>query len=97
MLHTVNKSPLTSSCLNNCLRAIGDNDGLLLIEDGVYGADKHQGLKLKPLPSGITVYALKADVEARGLMGRLSEDVRVIDDQEFVDLVVSHNASQSWY
>ena len=96
-LHTVNKSPFGSSALSNCLRTVSQGDALLLIEDGVYGADSHQQDCWGPAPEGVQLFALKADVEARGLTGRVSDKVTLIDDGQFVDLVVDCDKSQSWY
>jgi tRNA 2-thiouridine synthesizing protein B len=42
------------------------------------------------------VYALKPDVEARGIQGRVLEGVRLVDYGGFVDLVAEHNTVHAW-
>ena len=49
----------------------------------------------RPLKS-VSIYALKPDVEARGMQNRVMDGVRLVDYAGFVDLVVEHNAVQSW-
>ena len=86
ILHTVNKARLLDNCLALCVPPAS----ILLIEDGVYSATEGD-------LEDIAVYALQADVEARGLTNRLSDKITVVDDSGFVDLVASHSAVQSWY
>ncbi len=92
MLYTVNKSPLMFRNLESCLRIAPSGDPILLYEDGVYAAVA--GAKTEPLMTEIltqhTVFALEADLRARGL-SRLVEGVEVIGYDRFVDLVVEHN------
>jgi tRNA 2-thiouridine synthesizing protein B len=42
------------------------------------------------------VYALKADLEARGMADRVLEGVNLVDYGGFVDLVTEHTTCQSW-
>jgi sulfur relay protein TusB/DsrH len=79
MLHTVNKSP-DASALRQCLHVIGADDVLVLIEDGVYCALTANAVD-SWLETPLTVYAILADVEARGLLG---------------SLCVAHPASKRW-
>jgi tRNA 2-thiouridine synthesizing protein B len=44
----------------------------------------------------IAIYALKPDLEARGMQDRVLDGVRLVDYAGFVDLVVEHNAVHSW-
>ncbi len=97
ILHTVNKSPLNSACLSHCLATVDSGDAILLIEDGVYAADRHQQQLFETLPPAVELFALEADVAARGLTGRLAESVRLIDDGGFVDLSIRYEKMQSWY
>lgn len=94
ILHIVNKSPFNSDCLSSCLRVIKEGDALLLIEEGVYAGS---GTHLQTLAATIPIYALAADVAARGLNGRLVPAVQVADDGGFVDLTIAYAKSQSWY
>ena len=98
MLHTVNKSPFEHKALETCLKFARQGSVVLLIEDGVYAAatgtivSKQVQEALKTL----SIYALKPDVEARGMKNRTIDGVRLVDYGGFVDLVVEHNAVQSW-
>jgi tRNA 2-thiouridine synthesizing protein B len=44
----------------------------------------------------VSIYALKPDLEARGMQDRVMDGVRLVDYAGFVDLVVEHSAVQSW-
>ena len=44
----------------------------------------------------LQVYALRPDLEARGVAGRLIDGVTAIDYAGFVDLVAEHATHQSW-
>lgn len=96
MLHTINKSPFDTHDLENCLRFIGDNDVLLLFEDGVYAAVN--GTKKSSLIESLIktnqVYALLPDIKARGI-DALIEGVETADYDKFVDLVEAHPV-QAW-
>jgi tRNA 2-thiouridine synthesizing protein B len=96
MLYTVNKSPLMFGNLKSLLRITPAGEPILLYEDGVYAAAQgtasadliQQALEQHP------VYALQADLEARGLVS-LVEGIQVIDYDGFVELVEQHHVV-SW-
>ncbi|MDZ4202365.1 MAG: sulfurtransferase complex subunit TusB [Gallionella sp.] len=97
MLHIINKSPLSSSTLDSCLRVAVSGD-ILLTEDAVYAAtsgNSHEG-KLREALGRFKIYVLLPDLEARGLADRLIEGVSTVDYGGFVDLAASNNACQSW-
>lgn len=99
-LHTVNKSPFEHQTLNACCRVCLAGDGLLLIEDGVYGAlpASPSAQQLRELQErGVKVFALREDTEARGLSQPLSEIIELTDYNGFVRLSTEHNTLQSWY
>ena len=99
-LHTINKSPFSHTTLSSCLQVCGSNDGILLLEDGVFGAlgSAPCAEELTALiDAGIKVYALAGDVSARGLQEKLRNDVKQIDYNIFVQLSIEHNCVQSWY
>lgn len=98
MLHTINKSPFAHSILEVCLRHARDGSAVLLIEDGVYAATKGTAVShcLQDALARVSIYALKPDVEARGMQDRLMDGITLVDYGGFVDLVVEHNAVQSW-
>src|SRR3989344_5133773 len=91
MLHTVNKSPFQNRALENCLRVAQKGDVILLLEDGGYAASAGPA-RSSPIEKAVkqhTVYAIDADLKARGL-GNLLKDVRVASYGDFVDLVEQH-------
>jgi tRNA 2-thiouridine synthesizing protein B len=94
ILHTINKSPLRHRSLQSCLQFCAGQDGVLLLEDGVYAAMRGVdcGLDSRPGP----VYAIAADVDARGLAGRLRDDVVVVDYAGFVDLCTRYEVVKNW-
>lgn len=61
---------------------------ILLLQDGVFLADKGcpESSELKDL--GLKVYAVKHHVEERGILSRLAVDVNLIDYPEVVDLIM---------
>ncbi len=98
MLHTVNKSPFERNALDSCLAHAKPGSAILLIEDGVYGALKNTAYsaKLAAAQKSVSVYALKPDLEARGVQGRVLDGVKLVDYAGFVDLVTGHNTVQAW-
>ena len=98
MLHTVNKSPFEQRTLETCLKFARQGSAVLLIEDGVYGAARDTAVskQVQEALKSVSIYALKADVEARGMQDRVMDGVRLVDYGGFVDLVAEHNAVQSW-
>jgi len=91
MLHTVNKSPFQNSSLEDCLRVAQKGDVILLLEDGVYAvsAGTAKSSLIEMAVKQCTVYAIEADLKARGL-GNLIKEVRIASYGDFVDLVEQH-------
>ena len=98
MLHIVNKSPYERNALESCLRLAQPGSALLLIEDGVYAATRGNAAeaRLKDAMARLKVYALKADLEARGVAGRVMEGIELVDYGGFVDLACGQPNCQSW-
>ena len=98
MLHTVNKSPFTNNSLESCLDCVVDGAAVLLIEDGVYGALNGSKVadKVKAAMGKVTVYALSADVKARGVADKVIDGIKLVDYAGFVDLTVENDKVQSW-
>jgi tRNA 2-thiouridine synthesizing protein B len=92
MLYMVNKSPLMFGNLKSVLGIAPAGEPILLYEDGVYAAVKgaasedlvRQALEQRP------VYAVQADLEARGLTA-LIDGIQVVDYDGFVQLVEQHH------
>jgi tRNA 2-thiouridine synthesizing protein B len=98
MLHTVNKSPFENKALESCLTYARKGSAVLLIEDGVYAAARGTAVsrRIEAAMKDVSIYALAPDVAARGMQDRVMNGVRLVDYGGFVDLVVEHNAVQSW-
>ena len=98
MLHTVNKSPFENKALESCLKFARKGSAVLLIEDGVYAAARNTSVSkaVEAAMKDVSIYALAPDVAARGMQNRVMDGVRLVDYGGFVDLVVEHNAVQSW-
>jgi tRNA 2-thiouridine synthesizing protein B len=98
MLHTVNKSPFDHKTLETCLRFARQGSAVLLIEDGVYAAARDTAVskQVQEAMGNVSIYALKPDLEARGVQHRVMDGIRLVDYGGFVDLVAEHSAVQSW-
>lgn len=98
MLHIVHKSPFQTSALASCLRLAQAGSALLLIEDGVYAATTGSAAepRMREACGRLKVYALKPDLDARGVAAKVVEGVTLIDYAGFVDLAVQYPTSQSW-
>ena len=92
MLYTVNKSPLMFGNLRSVLGIAPANEPILLYEDGVYAAARGTASEdlIKQALEQHPVYALQADLEARGLAS-LVDGIQVIDYDGFVELVEQHH------
>lgn len=99
-LHTVNKSPFSHNTLSSCLSVCGINDGILLLEDGVFGAIRQAPFAndlQELINKGVKVYALEDDIKARGLIEKLQHRIIVTDYNGFVQLSLDFRCVQSWY
>lgn len=96
MLHIVNKSPFTKSSLESCVRVANNGDPIILIEDAVLGANAagKTAELIKQAQKDHDVYAISADVKARGL-DKLVDGVKTIDYAGFVELVEQHR-TMTW-
>lgn len=87
-LHILNKTP-DHPRFSECLGMLGPDDAIVLIENGVLGlvATTH-------LDAG-RVYALSADVSARGL-AESDHGTSLLDYSEWVDLTLKAERVISW-
>lgn len=97
MLHIINKSPLTNSALDSCLRVAKSGD-ILLIEDAVYAATTGNAFegKIREAMGRFKIYVLQPDLEARGLADRIIAGVSPVDYGGFVELTTTNKNCQSW-
>lgn len=96
MLHTVNKSPFSHSALQDCAHIAKEGSTILLIEDGVYGAQENGDIepRVRVIIENHILCALGPDLEARGIT-RLIKGIKVISYDDFVDLV-EQNKMTAW-
>ncbi|MFC2993224.1 sulfurtransferase complex subunit TusB [Halomonas tibetensis] len=95
LLHILNRSPATSEVYRQALSAMGPDDRLLLIEDGVQGAvgalfDRFAGIEGR-------LYAQEEDLVARGLAPLCAPAVVRIDVEGFVTLTEEAHKTVSWF
>lgn len=99
-LHILSKSPFDGAALTSCSQICGQSDAVIFIEDGVYCAvesQQHQRLLQQMLDKQVSIYALSADIIARGIGDMLIKSIQVVNYDEFVTLTVNHQRIQSWY
>jgi tRNA 2-thiouridine synthesizing protein B len=99
VLHIVNKSPFERNSLDTCLRLAKADSAILLIEDGIYAARKNTAAadKLQQALGNHPVYALAADLQARGVnTDNIIDGISLVDYDGFVKLTTEYDKSQSW-
>jgi tRNA 2-thiouridine synthesizing protein B len=97
-LHTVNKSPYERNAAASAFAHLNDGDAVLLIEDGVLGARKGGSFakRIGEAP-GVAIYALKPDLDARGLKPeQVADGVKIVGYDGFVDLAAAHDRVCAW-
>ena len=97
-LHTVNKSPYERVAAATAFAHVLPGDAVLMIEDGVLGARKG-GAFAKRIGEAqdVAVYALKPDLDARGLKpDQLADGVQIVGYDGFVDLAAAHARVCAW-
>jgi tRNA 2-thiouridine synthesizing protein B len=94
MLYTVNKSPFSAESLNSVLRIAQAGSPVLLYEDGVYAAmpGARSATTMTTALAEHPIYALDADLEARGI-DEVLEGIQVIGFDGFVELVEQHDVA----
>ena len=98
ILHTVNKSPFDKNSLERAIGTAKEGSSVLLLEDGVYGAisGASSSAMVEDAMKTVKVYALGADVDARGIKGRVIDGIELVDYAAFVKLAADHSQVQSW-
>lgn len=95
ILHTLHRSAWLSD-VSALLRVCKEGDALLLLQDGVTAAIAGSRFLESLRNAPITVYALKEDIDARGLSGQISDSVVRVDYTDFVRLAVKHPSQMAW-
>ncbi len=91
MLFTLNTPALTTNSLDSLLHVAPAGALILLYEDGVYAAMEGAASadKVKAALKDHPLYALDADIEARGLKAIIT-GIKIINYDGFVELVEQH-------
>lgn len=95
MLHTLSHSPWQCD-IDGMVRMLRDGDALLLLQDGVLAAMTGSRYVEILTNAPIKVYALKNDIEARGLTGQISTTIDVVSYTDFVNLAITHTGQMNW-
>lgn len=95
MLHTLMTSPFRCD-LNAMVRLLAEGDDVLLLQDGVIAALAGSPALEVLLHAPISLYALKDDLDARGLFGQISTSVTAVSYTEFVALAVKNPQQMTW-
>ncbi|MDF1642616.1 MAG: sulfurtransferase complex subunit TusB [Pseudomonadales bacterium] len=99
ILHTVNRSPFDTNCLNDCLEMAAAGSSIILIEDGVYAAlskTQFTDQMLAALPKH-NFYVLRPDLQARGIQDCIIDEIEAVDYSGFVTLCTELDKVVSWY
>ena len=99
VLHIVNKSPYDRNSLDTCLRLAKADSAILLIEDGIYAVQKNAAAaeQVKAGMNQHRVYALKPDLQARGISeDNMIDGISLVDYDGFVELTTEYDKLQSW-
>lgn len=90
-LHLIQKSPFSTSLLDDCLNVINDDDSIILMQDGVLACQQPRLATLKN-----TIFALQDDLDARGIQ-QTHKNVNAISYTKFVQLCTECKNTVSWY
>ena len=100
ILHTVNRSAYQDGSLISCLKVAAPDCAVLLLEDGAYAACATGKIAhlIGDAPVQIQVYALDADLQARGIINtEMLERVQVVDYAGFVRLACEYDKVLAWF
>ncbi|WP_083172618.1 sulfurtransferase complex subunit TusB [secondary endosymbiont of Trabutina mannipara] len=102
MLYILNRSPYLSDFKSvlriiNCNEDCNDdfNDDLLLISDGVI-LGLNNSFFSKKIKNSMNIYALKNDIEARGLFSYYLSNIKLIDYIDFIKLTEKNLQQVTW-
>jgi len=90
-LHILSKPTREHPASRDCLRLLAKGDALLLIEDGVYLTQRNRLAK-----KSVDIFSLQHDLHLRGL-SPLQNHIKIINDDEFVELCTQYDKIISWF
>jgi sulfur relay protein TusB/DsrH len=78
------------------LREKGENTAIMHIQDACIATTMNEYCE-KLARRKITLYSLKADLKARGLLERVNPHVRIVDYKQWIDFLMNeHSKIVSW-
>ena len=96
MLHMIQAAICNHNILPSWLMYASKDDHFLLLDDAVYAAQVAHPL-CQWLQQAQAIYVLLLDIQARGLdQAKLLENIVVLTDKEWVDLVAKNTCVQTW-
>ena len=100
MLHMIQTVTYDDNIPPPWLLYASKDDNFLLLDDAVYAAQVthslHRWLQ-QAQTAGQMIYVLLLDIQARGLdQAKLLENIVVITDKEWIDLVAKNTCVQTW-
>ncbi len=95
MLYNLSVSPYECD-LPALLRLVTPDDAILLLQDGVTAAVQDSESLALLLKSNAFLCALKEDIIARGLIDKISSEIKVVDYNYFVKLTTEHHPCLTW-
>lgn len=95
MLYTLRHSPFACD-LEALLSTVLPGDDLLLWQEGVIAGLEASAAQAALRASGLSLYALEADIIARGLSAYISPGITIIDYTDLVRLTEKHPQQMAW-
>lgn len=91
-LHTINRSPASQPCWQDCLSATKPGDDVVLTGDACYALQQPDTLRAF---SHCRLGALEVDASSRGMA--IVEGIHALSDRDFVDWCCGQSPLVSWY
>ena len=99
-LHTINQSATQHQTVITQITALGTNDAVIFLEDGVYNAiasGPASQLIHESSARGVRFYAIETDLKARGCAAIVHASIELIHYEKFVELSTTHSNICSWF
>ncbi len=91
-LHLIHAAPIGSDVVERCFAASRPGDAVLFYGRGVLAVSVPRA----EAPVGVRLYAHRDDARALHVAHRIDDSIALIDDDEFVSLVVGCDRSVAW-
>ncbi|WP_343189908.1 sulfurtransferase complex subunit TusB [Buchnera aphidicola] len=95
MLHMLMSSPFNID-INSFFKLIKKEDDIISIQDGVIISIEKNVFIKKIICLSKNLYVLKEDLEARGLVKKVSKNFLIINYSDFIDLTVKNVTQIRW-